>query len=586
MCGIVGIVGNPPTDPGVIERMTSMLHHRGPDDRGVWRSPEAHLGHTRLSILDLSSAGHQPMVLDDLVLTYNGEIYNFHALRETLPGPFRSDTDTEVVLHDYREKGVECVHDFRGMFAFAIWDAKRKRLFAARDRLGIKPFYYRPLDGGLAFASEVAPLLELGRPELDDGALADYLTYGYVPTPKSPWKGIHKLGPAERLIWENGEIHVSRYWTPEPAQTVTDLDEGARRLDELLGEIIPEHTLSDVPVGVFLSGGLDSATVTSYLEGCSTFTLGQPEAGRDEAPAARRVAGHFHTDHHEEVAEIPDLEEAVDTIVDVFGEPFGDSAALSVWLLSRMTRPHVTVALSGEGGDEIFCGYRWYGKAMHEPSNPFRRLAAAVLPTFSRGGRAFQRRASTGFERYASFLSVFTPKQVRRLLGPRLRAAAQEDALWHFRRHWRPELPFHQRLQWADLHTYLPDDLLTKVDRASMAFSLEVRPPLLDHRLVQWALTCTIDLQRDPVTDKGKLVLRRLIEDRLPEGHLDRPKRGFNLAIRRWARQHPKVLPEALDRLAAHEIIRRPKIFHPTNEQTWALLTLDRWLLRHDGSYR
>jgi len=585
MCGIVGVVGRPPADPDTIERMTSKLRHRGPDDRGVWRSPHAHIGHTRLSILDLSTAGHQPMHLGELALTYNGEIYNFRALREHLPGPFRSETDSEVVLHAFRAKGDDCVHDFRGMFAFAIWDEERRRLFGARDRLGIKPLYYRPLEDGLAFASEIEPLLELGRPALDWGALSDYLTYGYVPTPKTAWQGIFKLGAAERLAWQDGRIEITRYWQAQPGREIADVDEGARELDELLRTLVPEHTLSDVPVGVFLSGGLDSATVTSYLGHCSTFTLGQPEASRDEAPAARRVARHLGTEHHEEVAEVPDLEEAVDTMVSVFGEPFGDSAALSVWLVSRMTRRHVTVALSGEGGDEILCGYRWYGRAMTAPANAAYRLAARLLPVFSQSGRSFQRRGASGFERYCSFLGVFTPEQKRALVGARLQAASEEDPLWHFRRYWRPELEPIRRLQWADLHTYLPDGLLTKVDRASMAFSLEVRPPLLDHRLVEWALGCSAALKRDPETDRGKVVLRRLIEPRLPEGHLDLPKRGFNLAIRRWARRNPTVLGDALDRLAAHEVLRRPKVFQPTNEQVWALLTLDRWLMRHDPSY-
>ncbi len=272
-------------------------------------------------------------------------------------------------------------------------------------------------------------------------------------------------------------------------------------------------------------------------------------------------------------------------MVRVFGEPFGDSAALSVWLLSRFTSEHVKVALSGEGGDEIFCGYRWYGSAMSAPAPVSKRLAAALLPTFSVAGRSAQRRASSGLERYASFLGLFTPAQRAALAGPRLKDAAEEDPLWHFRRHWRPELPFHQRLQWADLNTYLPDGMLTKVDRASMAFSLEVRPPLLDHRLVEWAFTLDAALQRDPKTDKGKLVLRRLIEDRLPPGHLERPKRGFNLAIRRWARKSPGLLEDALDRLAASGFIRRPRFASLTNEQTWGLLVLDRWLARHASSY-
>lgn len=562
-----------------------MLDHRGPDDRGVWRSPEAHIGHTRLSILDLSAAGHQPMHLDELTLTYNGEIYNFADLRSRLPGPFRSQTDSETILHAYRERGTASIEGFHGMFAFAIWDARRRRLVAARDRLGIKPLYYRPVDGGFAFASEIAPLLELGRPELDLSALADYLTYSYVPTPKTPWRGIHKLPPAHTLVWQDGRLTIERYWRPEASETRHDIDLATDELAELLERIVPEHSLSDVPVGVFLSGGIDSASIASFLDEPRTFTLGQPESSRSEAAAARRVAEHLGTVHTEETARVPDLGAAVDEMVRIFGEPFGDSAALSVWLLSRFTRKHVTVALSGEGGDEIFCGYRWYGRAMHAAAPGWRRLLAGRLPAFSKLGRSNERRASDGLERYACFLGLFTPRQRRAPAGPALAAAAEDDPLWHFRRHWRPELPLHQRLQWADLHTYLVDGMLTKVDRASMAFSLEVRPPLLDHRLVEWALTLDAALQRDLDSDRGKLILRRVVEPRLPTGHLDLPKRGFNLAIGRWARKNPALLDGALRRLAGEGFIRRPRVFSPTNEQTWALLVLDRWLQRHAGGY-
>jgi asparagine synthase (glutamine-hydrolysing) len=585
MCGIVGVVGRPPENPEVIVNMTSLLRHRGPDDTGVWRSQRAHIGHARLSILDLSAAGRQPMHLGDSTLTYNGEIYNFQELRRRLAAAFRSHTDSEVILHAHRARGAACVQDFHGMFAFAIWEEGRRRLFAARDRLGIKPFYYRPLDGALAFASEVAPLLELGTPEIDLEALADYLTHSYVPTPKTPWRGIYKLPAAHTLTWEDGALRIERYWQPEPRPIHSDLGAAAEELGELLHRIVPEHELSDVPVGVFLSGGIDSAMVTSFLERPRTFTLGQPEAARTEAPAARAVADHLGTLHTEEVASVPDLGEAVDEMVGVFGEPFGDSAALAVWLLSRFTSSHVKVALSGEGGDEIFCGYRWYGRAMRDPARLWRRATAALLPTFTRSARSAQRRGSAGLERYACFLGLFTPTQRQALLGPRLAAVADPDPLAGFRRHWRPELPFHMRLQWADLHTYLTDGMLTKVDRASMAFSLEVRPPLLDHRIVEWAFTLDAALQRDAATDKGKLVPRLLMRDRLPPGHLERPKRGFNLAIRRWASATPGLLDDALARLARHDVIRRPRVFSPTNEQTWGLLVLDRWLTRHAAFY-
>lgn len=585
MCGIAGIVGRPPDDPGLIERMTAMLRHRGPDDRGVWRSERAHLGHARLSILDLSAAGRQPMELGDRVLTYNGEIYNFRDLRRRYGGSYRSESDSEVVLHGFRRRGEECVRDFHGMFAFAIWDEAEGRLFAARDHLGIKPFHYRPLDGALAFASEVEPLLELGRPEIDAGALADYLAWGYVPTPKTPWRGIFKLGAAETLTWQDGEIEIRRYWDPEGGEPVTGRDRAVAELDEILREVVREHTVSDVPVGVFLSGGLDSATLTSYLEGASTFTLGQFPPRRDESPAARRVAEIFRTEHHEETAEIPDLWEAAETMARTFGEPFADSAALSVWLLSRMTRRHVKVALSGEGGDEIFCGYRWYGNDMRRPPPPLARIVSRLVPRFTTLGRSLRRRAARGIDRYAAFVHIFPTWQVEELLGERLRDAAPEDPLWPLRPYWRPELGLEERVQWADLHTYLPDQLLAKVDRASMAHSLEVRPPFLDRRLVEWAFACDAALKRDRETDRGKIVLRRLMEDRLPPGHLDLPKRGFNLSIHRWSRRNPEVLRNALSRLRQHGILHRRTLFSLTNDQIWSLLVLDRWLARHDASH-
>ena len=588
MCGIVGIVGRPPEDPRVIDRMTSMLRHRGPDAQDVWRSSGAHLGHTRLAIIDLSDAGRQPMHLGNLALVYNGEVYNYRQLRSHLDGPFVSDTDSEVLLHAFREYGPGSVNRLNGMFAYAIWDADRRRLFAVRDRLGIKPFYYRVTDGGLAFASEIAPLLELAPADVDLLAIRDYLTYGYVPTPGSAWDGIRKLPAGHTLEWQDGELTIRRYWQLQPEQSRVDLQQAASELDNLLSEVVPEHKLSDVPVGVFLSGGLDSTAIASYVPEVSTFTLGQTESHRDESAAARRVAEHLGTNHHEEMAQIPDLSQALDTIVDVYDEPFSDSSGLAVWILSRFMRQHVTVALSGEGGDEIFCGYRWYGPAMTRPASRVHALIAGLAPPFSGLGRSSERRSTRGdLERYAGFLGVFTPRQKLALVGEALDAGAPAgfDDLWHFRSHWRADLPLHQRLQWADIHTYLADNLLTKVDRASMAFSLEVRPPLLDHRLVEWAMTLDTRLQRDQTSDRGKLVLREVIEPRLPAGHLDLPKRGFNLSVRSWVSREPEILADALHRLDANRIIRRPRMLARRNEQLWALMVLDRWLLKYLGSY-
>jgi len=582
MCGIVGIVGCPPRDKAVIERMTATLHHRGPDDRGTWTSPEAHLGHTRLSILDLSPAGHQPMEHGDTVLTYNGEIYNFRELRRGIDADFQSDSDTEVLLHLLARDGLRCVTALRGMFAFAAWDRRRRRLVAARDRLGIKPLYYRELDGGLAFASEAKALLELGRPPADLSALRDVLTYGYVPTPKSAWVGIRKLPAGHTLVWEDGRLKIDRYWTPEPKTKIRDMGEAAERLDELLKKIVPLHTLSDVPVGVFLSGGIDSTVVTAFLDRPRTFTLGQDVARRSEAPAARRTAEHFGTIHREETAGAIDLERALATMPTLYDEPYGDSAAWSVWLVSELARSEVTVALSGEGGDEMFCGYQWYSRFFEPGAGFFTRSLARVVPPLTDFGRSLHRRTADGLERYGSFLAVFTDEQRRSLLGPRL-ADVHEDDLWSFRRFWRDDLDPLRRMQYVDLHTYLPDGMLTKVDRASMAHSLEVRPPLLDHELVEFSLSLDPNLQRDIAGNKGKLVIRHLMTDRVPPGHFNRPKRGFNLPIRQWVRRHPGLLDGALARLADAGLIRRPRIAHFKNEQTWALLVLDRWLTTAGG---
>ena len=577
MCGIAGIVGVAP-DPAVIERMVERLRHRGPDDHGIWRSEDAQLGHARLAILDLSAAGHQPMVRDQLVISYNGEVYNFRELRRQLPGPFRSDCDTEVVLAAYAEHGERCLHRLRGMFAFAVWDARRHRLFAARDRLGIKPLFYRQLPGGLAFASEIKALLELGRPPVDASALRDYLSYRYVPAPKTVYAEIRELPPGHTLVWEAGApLEIARWWEPAAAVTITDMDEAVQRLGRLLATAVPMHTLADVPVGVFLSGGIDSTTTVAFVDRPRTFTLGSEVGHRDEAPVAREVAAHFGAEHHELLAEAVDLELALETQPRLFDQPFGDSGSWATFLVSRMAREHVTVALCGEGGDELFCGYQWYRRWAETPPGAALRRAAGLLPIFSALGRSLRRRAATGLERYVAFLGPFTVEQKRALVGPRLAEEGYDD-LWFYRRHWREELPPLKRLQWADLHTYLAGDLLTRVDRASMAHSLELRPPLLDHELVELALSLDGPLLLDPATGTGKLVVRRLMEGRVPAGLFDRPKRGFNLPIRRWVARRPRLLRDALDRLAEAGIIRRPRALSFTGEQAWALLSLDRWM--------
>jgi asparagine synthase (glutamine-hydrolysing) len=359
MCGIAGIIGSSASIE-TVTAMTDRLSHRGPDGAGVWSAPGVVLGHRRLSILDLSHAADEPMVFGEHVLTYNGEIYNHQALRTELPGPWRSTGDTEVLLHLLARYGKSCLARTVGMFAFGSWDGAARRLLLARDRLGIKPLYYQILPDGIAFASELKALRVLGKPQIDASALRDFLFHGYVPAPKTIFRGISKLPAGHTLTWEKGRVSIERYWKPSAATTPRTADDTLQLLDELLRTVVPEHMLSDVPVGVFLSGGIDSALTTYYLDRPHTFTLGFEASDRSELQAARSAAAHFQTVHTDMTAQAADFEQALAAIAAIFDEPFADSAAWSNYLIAQFARRQVTVALSGEGGDEVFCGYPRY----------------------------------------------------------------------------------------------------------------------------------------------------------------------------------------------------------------------------------
>ena len=574
MCGIAGVIGAG-ASTATVEAMIGRLRHRGPDDRGLWREEDACLGHTRLSIIDLSPAGHQPMELDGLVLTYNGEIYNFKELRARLPGPFRSHSDTEVLLHLYREYGEKCVEHLQGMFAFAIWDRSRRRLFGARDHLGLKPFHYAHTAATFAFASELDALIAAAPSVVDPSAIVDYLTYGYVPTPKTIYAGLQKLPPAHAFVLEDGKLRTWRYWAPSPETRVTDMTEAVARTEALLGEIVPSQLVSDVPIGLFLSGGIDSATVACFAGAISTFTLGFEDRSVSEADAARSVATHLGTDHHELTANARDVRTAVDTIARCFGEPFGDNAAWSSYLVSQLAREQVTVALSGEGGDELFGGYARYWKLQTPQPRALAAALAQITPATSSLGRSLAKRSVTGLDAAAQRLAGIVGPSLDAILDPAL-VEPGYDRLWSYRRFWREDLHPTVRLRWMELNTTLPDALLTKVDRSSMAHSLEVRPPLLDHRLAEFAFGLDPALLVDPAAARGKLVLRALVRERLPSGHLDRPKKGFGLPIRRWLRQDPGYATQAMKTLVDAGILRRP-VDHRF-DKIWSLLVLARWL--------
>ncbi len=554
--------------------MTSLLRHRGPDGDGVWSAPGVVLGHRRLSIIDLSHAGDQPMVLGTHVLTYNGEIYNHQALRAQLPGPWRSSCDTEVLLHLMAREGNAALQKIIGMFAFAIWDGGARRLTLARDRLGIKPLYYRLTADGIAFASELKALLVLGKPPIDSSAVRDYLSHGYIPAPKSIYGGISKLPAGHTLTWEDGRVRIERYWEPSADIKRRDADQTLGELDALLREAIPAHTLSDVPVGVFLSGGIDSALTAWYLDAPHTYTLGFEAKQRSELEAARAAAAHLRTVHTDMTAQAADFEQALEAIPRIFDEPFADSAAWSNYLIAEFARREVTVALSGEGGDEIFCGYPRYWSRVGGRSSPLNRALARWLPPLSRFGASMQRRADVGLAAFAAALGGMSGTQIDQLLASEWRESGY-DYLWFYRQFWREGQGALAQLRWLDLHTDLAEGLLTKVDRTSMAHSLEVRPPLLDHRVVEFMLSVDPSLLVDQRRRRGKLLVRRLMEPRLPAGHLERPKSGFGLPVHRWLRSHPRVLHEAVARLRARGVLQRP--VGTEFRRAWSLLVLDRW---------
>jgi asparagine synthase (glutamine-hydrolysing) len=577
MCGLVGLVslGGDPIDELALDRASHAVAHRGPDDAGVWLAPDrrAGLAHRRLAILDVSAAGHQPFAgpgpgagagpgsgadADDaLQLVFNGEIYNFLELRAELVGlghAFRSRSDTEVVLHAYQAWGPACVRRFRGMFAFAVWDGPRRQLFLARDRLGIKPLYLYRDEGRVAFASELKALeaipgLDLG---VDETALYDFLTYLYVPTPKTPYARVRKLPAAHTMtvdVGAGGRETLDAYWDVDFAER----DRGTGRADpaelrDRLADAVRAHLVSDVPVGSLLSGGVDSSCVTVLAQReqrgtpLHTFSVGFDVEHHSETAFARRVAELVGSEHTEETVALSDAERLLPRLGAIYDEPFGDSSAIPTFIVSQVARRRVKVALSGDGGDEVFGGYGWYARhrrrarfaivpdvlRAHLPAlledTPLMRLRG--IPTIVDGLRP-------DLERHIAIMGGFTRAQKRRILpADKLRRFRDYDDAWHFRRYWRPELDLMSRLQYLDMKTYLPDDILTKVDRASMAVSLEVRPPLLDHQLVEYVAALPAEVR----TPKGALkhMLKQVLVDLLPRDLLERPKKGFSVPLADW----------------------------------------------------
>ncbi len=615
MCGIAGIVerDGAAVDAALLDRMTDILRHRGPDGRGtVIRGPAA-LGHRRLNIIDLATGG-QPMANGDrsVWITFNGEIYNYRELRAELAArgyQFRTASDTEVIIAAYEAYGVDCLHRLRGMFAFAIWDDRRRQLLLARDRLGIKPLVYACERGRLLFASELKALLEDASVDraLDWQALRDYLTLLYVPSPRTIFRGIQKLEPGTYLVFRpGGEPEIHRYWTldfvPDPAFPE------ARWVEELyalLSEAVRLHLVSDVPLGAFLSGGMDSSTVVAHMAHASaspvrTFAIGFDESDFDELPYARLVARRFHTEHYEMVVK-PDALDVLPRLAWQFDEPFGDASAIPTYYVAKISREQVTVTLSGDGGDEGFAGYPRYARALrlhrrldHPPLallRPLFRYAASLVPVGVRGRGTLGLLGASALDRYLRMVTYQHDDGASHLLSGDARAVVSSlppfDYLTSQVRAFRA--PDHlSTFQGLDFRTYLPEDILTKVDRTSMLVSLEARVPLLDHVLVEF-------LARVPSTLKlhqgeGKYLLKETMKRDLPEPILRRPKMGFGVPLARWFRGAlaPYVRDHLLDGrfrargLFDHGAVGRLIRGHQSGmrdhtSQIWALLTFEQW---------
>jgi asparagine synthase (glutamine-hydrolysing) len=634
MCGIAGVLGPDSARPGLVERMSRALRTRGPDDEGVFRDPAGlvALGHRRLSILDPSSAGRQPMESSSgrTVIAYNGEIYNFRELRGTLESKgirFRTRTDTEVILALYEEEGVDCLRRLRGMFAFALWDASKRRLLLARDRLGIKPLYVTRVGASLLFASEVKSLLlHPGvRRTLDPEALEQFLTFLWVPDPRTPFRGIEKVPPGHYLLVEDGHEALRAWWDAplEVGEPFPSVDAATDAVRETLGRVVREHMVSDVPLGAFLSGGIDSTAILHFMAEASprpvtTYTAGfsaedlRHEIVPDDVRWARLAAKRYGADASEIPLE-PRVAELLPLVARHLDDPVADPAAITTYLICRAARERLVVMLSGMGGDEIFAGYprhlamRLAGvyDRLPGPARRFvERRARAWVPAAGAGRftaprrnlRKFLRSASRPYrERYLGYSSYYDRGEARALLVPDVAGALGDHDPFevHLRCFERARaLDPVDQLLYVDLKTFLPCLNLAYTDRMSMAASVEVRVPFLDHELVELAARIPSRWKLRGLTRKW--IFKRAMRGFLPDPIVDRPKAGFGAPIRAWLVGELRGMVADLLGPAA---IRRRGLFDPAaiatlvreNEsgredhslRIWTLLTLELWQREH-----
>ena len=640
MCGLTGFIDTSlQNDAEALKRtvqcMADRLAHRGPDDEGVWVDAAAGvaLGHRRLSIIDLSPLGHQPMASHDgrYVIVYNGEVYNFPDLRRELEAEgvkFRGGSDTEVIVEACAHWGHEAaIKRLNGMFAFALWDCRERQLVLARDHIGIKPLFWGQFGGLLLFGSELKALrAHKGWPaRLNRQALASYLRHFYVPAPLSIFEGVSKLRPGHFLVWRPGETaRITCYWdirevamSGQRAPYSGGREAALEELSELLMDSVERQMIADVPLGAFLSGGIDSSIVVAMMQAKSnrpvkTFTIGFEEHGFDEAPYAKAVAAHLGTEHTELYVKSSDALALIPNLHRTFDEPFADSSQLPTSLVSQLARQHVTVALSGDGGDELFAGYHHYRiceaawRKMSKVPAPLRRWGAGLLGhlptglTRALGGLvpgALGRQLRLGrLQRIGGVLAVDGPDDLyRRIISqwqdPQQLMPGTTEPKGGI---WDPEIvtsipDFIPRMQYYDALQYMPDDVLTKVDRASMAVSLETRVPLLDHRVLEFAWRLPMSMKMGQ--GGGKWILRKLLGRHLPTAMIERPKMGFGVPIGTWLRGD---LRDWAEDLLTESSLRADGFFDPapiratwkihlsgeadTSYMIWTILMFQQWL--------
>ncbi len=623
MCGIVGIVKSDRTDvdQSVVVRMCDAISHRGPDDDGFYFNGPAGLGMRRLSIIDVKG-GHQPIHNQDRTawIVFNGEIYNYRELRdklEDLGHTFYTSSDTEAIVHAWDQYGTDCPSHLRGMFAFAIWDERTEELFIARDRVGKKPLLYANVNGQFIFGSEFSALLQHPgiSKDVDPEALHHYLSFMCVPAPLTAYRAIRKLEPAHWLRLRRGEITTERYWQPDFSRKLKiDEREAGERAIEVLRDAVQVRLMSEVPLGAFLSGGIDSSAVVALMsevsaEPVKTFSIGFEEQDFSELHHARRVADHVGADHHEFIVR-PDALEVLPTLVEHYGEPFADSSAIPTYYVARETRKHVTVALNGDGGDESFAGYERY--AAMRLAERYHRIpamlresvvsqAVGLIPSSEtsrsrvRDVKRFLGAASLPkVERYLRWVSVFDHNAKRDLYSEKFWQETQNQQAADLIGPWFAHANGSGIVDAAlltDLMTYLPNDLLVKVDIATMAVSLEARSPFLDHKVIEFAASLPEKYKLRGLTTK--YLLKKVLQKLLPQENLDRRKMGFGVPIGHWFRGQLQpflretILSEkALKRgLFDPDSLKRLVELHVSSErdhshQLWTLLMLELWFQR------